>query len=107
MQRNPKACKAATIFMPPGARTCGHGNLFPPRSPSPFASLVPLLFKIPVLLRSLFASSEIRICLDVPGKILEKTIALPGGLRNFFRLIFWGNFYLILWLTSQINIPRT
>ena len=26
--------------------------------------------------------------LAFPGKIVEKTVALPGGVRNFFRLIF-------------------
>jgi hypothetical protein len=28
------------------------------------------------------------------GKIVEKTVALPGRLRNFFRLIFGFKFYI-------------
>jgi hypothetical protein len=31
------------------------------------------------------------IAIALPGKIVEKTIALPAGLRNFFRLIFGSN----------------
>src|ERR1700683_5399273 len=43
----------------------------------------------------------------VMDKNVEKTVALAGVIRNFFRLIFGGKSNSYLWPTSQINIPST